>query len=259
VTPSALIVAYHAVESGPAPLCIDPGLFREHLDALADAGAVTLAVSELAAALRRGRVPDRAVALTFDDAFASVAAHAAPLLAERGLGATVYAVAGRLGGLNDWPSQHPHAPRRRLLGGTELRALAGAGIEIGAHGMHHAPLDRADARLAEREVVRSKQRLEADLQLEIRSFAYPYGASPSPAARRLVEATYEAACTTRPGRATAGADPFSLARVDAHYLRSPELMAHAARGGLGPYLGLRRTAARARRVFVKDYRRAPAA
>jgi peptidoglycan/xylan/chitin deacetylase (PgdA/CDA1 family) len=256
---SALLLTYHAVESGPSPLCVDPALFLEHLDALDDAGAVTLTISELARRLRQGRVPDRAVAITFDDAFGSIAANAAPLLAERGREATVYAVAGSLGGLNDWPSQHPHALRRRLLGRAELRELADRGFEIGAHGIDHAPLDRADAGLAQREVVGSKQRLESDLERPVTTFAYPYGALPSPAARGLVEASYQAACTTASGRAAPGADLFSLPRVDAHYLRSPELLAQAARGGLASYLGLRRTAARARRVFIKDYRRAPAA
>ena len=50
---SALILTYHAVEPGPAPLCVDPGVFREHLAALADAGATVLTVSQMADAFRR--------------------------------------------------------------------------------------------------------------------------------------------------------------------------------------------------------------
>jgi peptidoglycan/xylan/chitin deacetylase (PgdA/CDA1 family) len=88
---SALILTYHAVERGPAPLCVDPGLFREHLDVLAGAGAAVLTVSQVAEAVRGGALPERAVAITFDDGFAGVAEHAAEALAERGMRATRWA------------------------------------------------------------------------------------------------------------------------------------------------------------------------
>ena len=88
-----------------------------------------------------GRVPARAVAITFDDGCASVARTAAPLLAERGLTATVFCVAGHLGGRNDWPTQHDRMPSLALAGADELVELHRAGVEIGAHGVAHAPLD----------------------------------------------------------------------------------------------------------------------
>jgi peptidoglycan/xylan/chitin deacetylase (PgdA/CDA1 family) len=253
---SVLIITYHAVESGSPPLCIDPVLFREHLDALDQVGAATLTVGEVAQALRGGRLPERGVAITFDDGLTSVAAQAAPLLAEHSRRATIFAVAGTLGQLSDWPSQPLRAAHRRLLDPAGLRELADAGIEIGAHGVQHAPLVRAPERLARAEVLGAKQQLEALLERPVTSFAYPYGGRPSGAARRLVEHTYEVACSTATAHVTATADRFFLPRVDAHYLRDPDLLAQAVGGGLGFYLGIRRAAARARRVFVKDYRQA---
>ncbi|MFL5518059.1 MAG: polysaccharide deacetylase family protein, partial [Gemmatimonadales bacterium] len=136
----ALILTYHAVEPGPAPLCVHPDLFREHLDVLAEAGAVHHTLSELAAAFEHDTVPERAVAVTFDDGFRSVFEHAVPQLADAGASATVFAVAGALGGYNDWPSQPGSAPVRPLMDAGQLRELADAGIEIGSHGFEHAPL-----------------------------------------------------------------------------------------------------------------------
>ena len=97
----ALVLTYHAVERGPAPLCVDPDLFVEHLDCILESGARALTVRELAEALREGALDRPSVAITFDDGFASVVESAGPLIAERGLPATVFCVAGHLGGTSD--------------------------------------------------------------------------------------------------------------------------------------------------------------
>ena len=94
------------------------------------------------ASCARGRPPERAVALTFDDGFASVVDHALPLLLERGFPATVFCVAGYLGGLNDWPTE-PARPPAALA--TPPRWPAGRRpLEIGSHGIQHAPLGLAE-------------------------------------------------------------------------------------------------------------------
>jgi peptidoglycan/xylan/chitin deacetylase (PgdA/CDA1 family) len=253
MTGSALILTYHAVEHGPPPLCVDPGLFGEHLDALADAGASVLTVSQVAEAVRGGTLPERAVAITFDDGFASVGEHAAAPLAERGMRATIFAVAGALGGLNDWPTQPGGAPQRPLLSASELADLAEAGHEIGSHGVEHAPLSLADPAALRREIVDSRALLEDALGRPVRSFAYPYNAVAGPAGRELVRETYAGACAGGLATVRAGADPWRLARVDSHYLRRPELLRRAVEGDLDAYLLLRRVGARSRRLLAKDY------
>jgi peptidoglycan/xylan/chitin deacetylase (PgdA/CDA1 family) len=250
---SALILTYHAVEHGPAPLCVDPGLFREHLDVLAEAGASVLTVGQIAESVRRDELPERAVAITFDDGFTSVAEHAAGALAERGMRATIFAVAGALGGANDWPTQPSAAPRRSLLSASELAGLAGAGHEIGSHGIDHAPLSLAGRAALQREIVDSRALLEDAVGRSVESFAYPYNAVAGPAGRELVRATYSAACAGGLSTVRAGADPWRLARVDCHYLRRPELLRRAVAGELDTYLLLRRVGARSRRLISKDY------
>lgn len=256
---TALVVTYHAVEAGASPLCLDPRTFERHLDVLAEARAKTLTIGELADAIRRRTVPERAVALTFDDAFASAVQVAAPMLVERGMRATLFCVAGYVGGMNDWPTQGPHAPRLPLADAPELTALASSGFEIGSHGMTHAPVDPLSEELAEYELVGSKEALETTLGVSVSSIAYPYGVSPRREAAVLVSAHYTAACTTRLDTVAPWDSPLSLPRVDAHYLRRPELLRRAVAGELRPYLRARSVLARARRAVRRDYGKAGSA
>jgi peptidoglycan/xylan/chitin deacetylase (PgdA/CDA1 family) len=250
---SALILAYHAVERGLRPLCVEPKRFRDQLDALADAGARTLTLEQVAAGLSAGDLPDQAVAITFDDGFASVVEHAVPALLERGMRATIFCVAGHLGGANDWATQPEWAPRLPLAGAAQLAEVAALGFGIGSHGIEHLPLAVASGPELRREIVDSRAALEQALATPVPCFAYPYGAEPPASARPLLEGTYIAACGTRAGRARPGHDRFSLPRVDAHYVHRPALLRRAAAGMLDPYLGARRRAAAVRRRLRPDY------
>lgn len=250
---SVLVITYHAVDGGSGPLSIAPELLRDQLDQVAEAGVPTLTVGELAAGLRTGTLPQTAVALTFDDAFASVVDHALPLLVERGQRATVFAVAGALGGTNEWPSQAPGTPVSALADAEQLRSLAAAGWEIGSHGTRHAPLARVPPAEARSEIVDSRAALEQTLQMDVNSFALPYGAAPGAIARRLLDQTYGAVCTTRIGTVGRKTDRLAIPRVDAHYIRRPAVLGGVLEGSATPYLRLRGLAARARRVVRKDY------
>jgi peptidoglycan/xylan/chitin deacetylase (PgdA/CDA1 family) len=248
----ALILTYHAIERGPPPLCLAPELLRDQLDRIVEFGIPVVSLDRLARGLRAGGAPERCVAITFDDGFRSVVDVAAPLLAQRGLPATVFCVAGHLGGANDWPSQPARAPRRELADAAGLTRLAAQGFEIGAHGLHHAPLTGAPAAVVHAEAAESKAALEQAVGAPVRWFAYPYGAVPAGGARVIAQSGYEGACAAVPRAVTAGADPFALPRVDAHYLRSSARLRRALDGG-DAYLALRRAVTGARRALRPDF------
>jgi peptidoglycan/xylan/chitin deacetylase (PgdA/CDA1 family) len=248
-----LVLTYHAVERGPEPLCIAPEVFSQHMAAIARSGVAVLTVRELAAALRRQEPPRNAIAITFDDGFASVAEEAAPVMREHGLRGTVFCVAGHIGGTNDWASQAPWAPRLRLAAADALAQLADEGWELGSHGVEHAPLSGADADLARSEVVDSRRRLEEALGVEVSTYAWPYGAKPSRATDRLIADTYDAACAAGPAAVRSSSDPYALPRVDVYYLRRPERLRRALESEPSFELSLRRAAAGLRRRFRPDY------
>jgi peptidoglycan/xylan/chitin deacetylase (PgdA/CDA1 family) len=253
MTQQALILTYHGVEPGPAPLWVGPAHFREHLDCLQESGARLLTMRELWTGMCERTLPERAVAITFDDGMLSVAEEAAPLLLERGMRATIYCVAGRVGGDNSFPHEPSHIPRRPLAGAAALRELAAAGFEIGCHGMEHLPLWGASDAELRREILEAKDVLEQLVGAPVSSFAYPYGALPGASGRMLIQSTYSTACSTVAAYARAGDDRFALPRVDIHYLRRPALLRRAAEGSLQAYIGLRRQAGRVRRYARKDY------
>ena len=257
MTGQALIVTYHGVDAGPPPLWVEPARFREHLDSLQECGARLVTMRELAAGLRERTLPQRTVAITFDDGMQSVVDEAAPLLLERDMRATIYCVAGMLGRDNSFPYEPDHVQRRPLASAASLAELAAAGFEIGCHGMEHLPLRGASAPELRREIVDAKDALEQQVGAAVSSFAYPYGALPGAPGLALIQSTYATACSTRPAHARVGDDRFTLPRVDIHYLRRPALLERAAGGSLRGYIGLRRQAGRLRRYARKDYSAAP--
>jgi peptidoglycan/xylan/chitin deacetylase (PgdA/CDA1 family) len=253
VASHALIVTYHSVEPGPAPLCIEPERFRAHLSRLAELEATVLTVAEVAEALRRDDLPERAVALTFDDGYRSVARIAAPLMAEHGFRGTIFAIAGRLGGHSDWDTQPDRAPRLPLATAAELRQLAADGFEIGSHTVTPRPLSKLSEPELRHELEDSRSMLEEAVGTPVGSIAYPYAVAPPAHALAAVGRNYSAACRGGLARVSAESDPLALPRVDAHYLRRPGLFAAAVRGTGIAYLGLRRAGSRARRLLVSDY------
>jgi peptidoglycan/xylan/chitin deacetylase (PgdA/CDA1 family) len=250
---NAVIVTYHAIDTGASPLCVDPTIFRAHLESILERGWRTATITELGDALRDGELPDRTIALTFDDGFASVVDVAVPELAARGLSATVFCVAGHLGGSNDWPTDRAGGYQASLADADALREAAAAGLEIGSHGYRHVPLVSGVEPALHSELVESREVLEAALGRPVSSFAYPYGAGPSRPAAELVAKTYRAACGTRLGPVGVRNDVFFLPRMDAHYVRSPEQFRRLLDGRLAAYLAIRRLGAGARRVLRKDY------
>ena len=250
---SILILTYHAIEDGPPPLCVAPTTFGAHLEVLAGSGAEVLTLSVLAKRIAQRDLPERSVAITFDDGLRSVVHEAAPMLQERGMPATVFAVAGHLGGESDWPTQPPNAPRRPLASSAELVELADKGWEIGCHGLDHTPLTGATGDVLERELVTARERLESALGRPVTSFAYPYGALPGPEGRALVEREYASACSTELGAVDEDADLHALPRVEVHYVRRPDLLSRAIEGKLSTYLNARRLGALARRMVRPDY------
>lgn len=246
-----VVLYYHQLNEDSSPLSVSPDLFARHLDVIAEVRADVITAAQLADARRRGESPDAAVVITFDDSFANAVEQARPLLAAREMRATFFCVAGHVGGSSDWPSRLPDAPVQPLADADALRALARDGHEVASHGWTHAPLDD-DADL-DCEIVRSRDALSTLIGGAVRTFAYPYGASPTPAARAAVARTYDLAFGTRVGRVEASSDSALLPRVDAHYVRDPRLLRRVLTGSLDAYLGIRRLGARTRRVVRRDY------
>ncbi len=94
--PQALILMYHRVapkDVDPWTLRVTPENFEAHLQVLKQ-HTQPMGLRELALAQRSGNVPERAVAITFDDGYANNLHQAKPLLTKHQIPATVFVSTG---------------------------------------------------------------------------------------------------------------------------------------------------------------------
>jgi peptidoglycan/xylan/chitin deacetylase (PgdA/CDA1 family) len=194
------ILLYHGV--GPTSTRIDPGFLRVRPEAfhaqlrlLLEAGFEIVTVGEFAERSRGYTPPPGIIALSFDDGMDDNHSVVLPLLQEHGLRATVYVTTGLIGKANPWMAPESGA---RMMTVHELRELAAAGFEIGAHTVSHPDLSRLGFDECLHEMRESRDELEHTLGIEVRTFAYPschYG----PAAVEAVRAAGFTAAVTCQG------------------------------------------------------------
>lgn len=92
------ILVFHRVndENDPFFPSVPTAVFAARMKHIAE-HYVVLTVEELTERIRRGAVPHRALALTFDDGYRDTLTHAAPVLTRHGLRATVFLATGYIG------------------------------------------------------------------------------------------------------------------------------------------------------------------
>ncbi|MHA7261745.1 polysaccharide deacetylase family protein [Arthrobacter sp. TMN-37] len=189
------VFMYHSVSASDSPdphrLRVHPDRLDRHLRSLRRLGLRGVSLSELLRAQDQGRA-GRLVGLTFDDGYSDYVEHALPVLQRHGMTSTLYAVAGRIGGSNEWDD----GPRLTLMDADQLRMVAAAGQEIGSHTLTHPHLAGAGADLLAAEIGGSRKILQDLLQTDIRSFCYPYGEFDDAAADAVQAAGYDHGCVT---------------------------------------------------------------
>lgn len=211
------ILTYHSVDHSGSVISVTPGVFRAHVAWLAGESVVVVGIAELLA------LPEAsdAVALTFDDALASVATEAAPVLAAHGLPATVYVVTDHTGGDNRWGGvADTGIPTQPVLDWDALGRLGDAGWTIGSHTRRHRPLTRCSEAELEDELLGSAETIGRHLGTRPDSVAYPYGDCND----RVVGATarcYATACTTDHLPIADNTPSHSIPRLDAWYFGDP--------------------------------------
>lgn len=214
-----VVVYYHRVADDAANAwTISNRLFARQIRWLAE-HVELISLEEIQRRLQRGANCRRAVSITFDDGYAANCRQAIPLLVKRRIPCTYFVTAENV--LEGKPFAHDLAGGHPCEPNTleQLRAMASAGIEIGAHGYTHADLGRIhDGRQLRRQVVAAGRELRAALGWPVRYFAFPIGLHENlnvEVFRMAPEAGYEAVCSAYGGYNFPGDDPFHLQRFPA--------------------------------------------
>lgn len=187
------VLMYHSVtryDDDPYLVTVCPERFERQLRWLRSHGCTGVSMGELLAARRVGA--DRGlVGLTFDDGYTDFAGTVVPLLRRFGWTATVFVIAGRLGGVNDWD---PEGPRKQPMSEQQVAAVAAAGMEVGSHGLWHRRLPELPATELAAETERSRAVLREITGVPVGGFCYPYGAVDAESVSAVRAAGYEYGC-----------------------------------------------------------------
>jgi peptidoglycan/xylan/chitin deacetylase (PgdA/CDA1 family) len=204
------VLLYHAVGTDRsdwiAPYTVSTDTFRRHLELIAASGRVALSVEELRLALS-GELPltQDAVVLTFDDGFAEWADVVVSELAQWRLPATMFVTTGFIG------TRSPGGDA--MLSWNGVRELVAAGHEIGAHSVSHPELDTLSWCAALTEIGECRKVLQDQLDLPVRSFAYPHGYSSRTVREQVRAAGYESACSVKNAFSHGNDGRYSIARL----------------------------------------------
>lgn len=174
-----LVLCYHAVSpTWTATLSVTPDALERQLALLVRRGwrSATFTQAVLDPPARR------TLAVTFDDAFASVRTLAQPILAELGISATVFAPTAFMShrqllpwaGIDHWQDT-PDAAEVMSMDWDDLGALSDLGWEIGSHSRTHPRLTTLDNDALREELAVSFGECAEHLGQPCRSVAYPYG------------------------------------------------------------------------------------
>jgi peptidoglycan/xylan/chitin deacetylase (PgdA/CDA1 family) len=176
-------------------------------------------ITLLEAQQRMGSVANRtpAVCITFDDGYADNCREAIPWLIQQGVPFTYFVATAHV--LEGKPFEHDVRQNVPLAPNTpeQLREMAAAGVELGAHTRGHVDLGAVtcDQQLHE-EIAGSKRDLEQITGRAVRYFAFPYGmhANLSEAAFRVAFAAgFWGVCSAYGDYNLPGDDPFHIHRI----------------------------------------------
>jgi peptidoglycan/xylan/chitin deacetylase (PgdA/CDA1 family) len=162
----------------------------------------------------------RPMVLTFDDGYRDFLTAATPVLRLFGFPATVFLVAGRMGGMSDWDASYGDpAP---LLSWEEVHALRDVGIGFGCHSLVHQLMTGMPLRELAESTSRARGILEEGLASLVTTLAYPHGAENEFVRRVIGDLGFQAAVTCEEGISRLGDDPLRLRRVEVTGACTPE-------------------------------------
>ena len=199
----AVVLMYHRFGESRYPSTnITIEQFEAHIEELKRGPYRVLPVADIIDALMRGApLPDHAVGITIDDAYASTYTDAWPRLRRAGFPFTVFVatdpVDRGVAGMMTW---------------DQIREMAAAGVTIGHHSVTHPHMAGGEESVNAGELEKAAQRFADELGQPPRLFAYPYGEASLALIGLVREAGFSAAFGQHSGALGEASDFFYLPR-----------------------------------------------
>jgi biofilm PGA synthesis lipoprotein PgaB len=170
---SAVVILYHHVsDSTPKSTSISPAAFEAQMDYLEQNNFAVVPLLDLVEKLRKGEaLPDKIVAITFDDSYVSVYESAYPRLKKRGWPFTFFVNTDAV------------STGKVFVTWDQLREMANNGVTIANHSTKHTHLPRRAnsetesqwrARITE-EINNAQQKIKKEIGKAPLILAYPFG------------------------------------------------------------------------------------
>ncbi len=175
---AAVILQYHHVsDKTPDSTSISPQQFSIHLQYLQDNKFNVVSLPELITAMQLQRVlPDKTVAITFDDAYLDNLTNAKPLLDTFDYPYTIFVNPGII-------NRNDNKKKSQYLSWQQLKALAEEGVTIANHGFEHDSLLRIPEGVSQTQwfneqtalLLKAEDLIKQKTGQSWRYLAYPYG------------------------------------------------------------------------------------
>ena len=179
-TQALVVLQYHHIDEGtPSSTSISPNQFFQHMQLIEELGFEVVDLEIATRALLKGanevsetlltNQNDKQVAISFDDAYASIFINAYPELKRRNWPFTIFV-----------NTQAVNEKHQGIMSWQQLQTLVDDGVTIANHSVSHAHLPVIPESLTleqwlGQEVLQSQQELQRRLGKVSTMFAYPYG------------------------------------------------------------------------------------
>jgi len=210
------ILMYHYVEDSVPntkerrDLQVQATKFKEQLDFLKNNGYSIIKMEDLFFAMYESKtLPPKPVILTFDDGYEDAYQDVLPALNERKFSGVFFIITSSLG-------------KPDYLTNDQLKEIAKAGMEIGAHTQTHPDLSITPVDIAKKEIEESKKELENIVGKKIYFFCYPSGKYNQETVDLVRQAGYVLAVNTKPEVLHSSSVPLELTRIRVHGIESLE-------------------------------------
>jgi peptidoglycan/xylan/chitin deacetylase (PgdA/CDA1 family)/GT2 family glycosyltransferase len=213
-TPILMYHAFGSPDERPSRFIIPAQRFARQMAWLKHRHYQVLSLSEFLSYQYEHRLPpERSVVITIDDGYTDVHRLAHPILKRYHFPATLFVISDQVGTTNQW-DQLGELAGRPLSDWPDLKQLACAGVEIGAHSRTHPHLKTLSTEQAWVEISGSRANIERELAMPVRAFAYPYGEFDQASESAVKQAEFLGSCSVRPDLATAATSPHALPRIE---------------------------------------------